>query len=85
MSENINNVSANEFLRVLESGDMPLVIDVRTVAEVGNEYLDGCVNIPLHELNLSQMQTCVAEKKQQGSQFICYVVPENEPPVPLIS
>ena len=66
MTESINNISANEFLRVLESADMPLVIDVRTVAEVSNEYLDGCVNIPLHELNLSQVQTCVAEKKAAG-------------------
>lgn len=66
MSENFNKVSANEFLRVLESVDMPLVIDVRTVAEVGSEYLDGCVNIPLHELNLSQVQSCVAEKKAAG-------------------
>jgi rhodanese-related sulfurtransferase len=66
MTENIKKVSANEFLSVLESADMPLVIDVRTGAEVGNEYLDGCVNIPLHELSLSQVQTCVVEKEAAG-------------------
>jgi len=66
MTENIKKVSANEFLSVLELADMPLVIDVRTGAEVASEYLDGCVNIPLHELSLSQVQTCVAEKAAAG-------------------
>jgi len=66
MSENINNISAKDFFQVIRSEVMPLVIDVRTVAEVGSEYLDGCVNMPLHELSCTKVQTCVTEKKAAG-------------------
>ena len=66
MSDCINNISIEDFLLVLENEAKPLVIDVRTLAEVGSEYLDGCVNMPLHELNGLQVQACVADKKAAG-------------------
>jgi len=62
MSESVQKVSARDFLAVLQSAEEPLVIDVRTVAEVGHEYLDGSVNMPLHELSPSKVRTCVTEK-----------------------
>jgi len=66
MNESIKNISAKDFFLVLRNEAMPLVIDVRTVAEVGSEYLDGCVNMPLHELSCTKVQACVAEKKAAG-------------------
>jgi len=66
MSESIKKISAKDFLLVLNNEAKPLVIDVRTVAEVASESLDGCVNMPLHELSLSKIQACVSEEKAGG-------------------
>jgi len=66
MNESIKNISAKDFLMVLKNEVKPLVIDVRSVAEAGNESLDGCVNMPLHDLSLSKVQAYVSEEKAGG-------------------
>lgn len=65
MSASIQKISATEFIKQLESEAAPLVIDVRTSAEVANESFDGSVNMPLHVLKTEQVESCL---KQQSAQ-----------------
>lgn len=62
MNEAVKYISVREFLNLTQAVNSGLVIDVRTAAEVNSEYLDGCVNIPLHELNLSKLESVIVEK-----------------------
>lgn len=66
MIERSQNISANNFLGGLRSADKSLIIGVRTVVEVDREYLDGRVNMPLHELSPSQVQAWLVESKAEG-------------------
>jgi len=73
MNEVVKHISASEFLNLTQAVDSTLVIDVRSAAEVDSEYLDRCVNIPLHELNLLKLQSLIVEKsaEQQPVYLLC--------------
>jgi len=62
MKETVKQISVEEFLSLTATNSSMFVIDVRTAAEAGSEYLDGCINIPLHELTLAKLQSAMVGK-----------------------
>ena len=59
MSTAINHISTEQFITRSEGEDKLLIVDVRTRAEVNNEYLEGCCELPLQELTESAFAALV--------------------------
>ena len=51
-----STISAADFLALSQQQPNLCVIDVRTAAEYGNEYLAGSQNIPMHEVNSANIE-----------------------------
>lgn len=64
------DISAQAFINVCQSGKAPLVIDVRTPAEVAQEFLPGCVNLPLHEVTVEKVQQLLKETGEPVELYI---------------
>jgi len=66
MSQAIKTISAADFLGQSQTGKTPLVIDVRTRAEVTSESFEGCMNMPLHKLKAEQVNAYLQQNAQQN-------------------
>lgn len=64
------DISAQSFIKVCQSDQAPLIIDVRTPAEVAQEFLPGCVNLPLHEVTAEKVQQLVADSSGPAEVYI---------------
>ena len=70
MSEKIQKISASDFVVTLQANERPLIVDVRTAAEVNSLSLDGCVNIPLHELSSTSLQNSCSNNREQDPVYL---------------
>lgn len=56
-------ISAAEFAKRVQSGDMPLCVDVRTGGEYAGLRCQGSVNLPLQDLTPEQLKAVAQERK----------------------
>jgi len=63
MTTSINTISASDFKALLNSNTRPAIVDVRTVAEVDTQFLEGCAHFPLQTLNCQEIKSHL---QQQG-------------------
>ncbi len=54
------NISITDFVALTQKGEKVTIVDVRTPAEVDNEYFEGCLNLPLQDITADRFQSTVA-------------------------
>lgn len=70
MSNTVSNITVAEFISTSSSGDDRLVVDVRTCAEVDNEFYDGSLNLPLQELSSDKLTKLINDCNKHGCESI---------------
>jgi len=70
MSNTISNITVAEFISTSTSVKDHLVVDVRTYAEVDNEYYDGSINLPLQELSIDKLTELIEDSNKHSCDFI---------------
>jgi len=61
MSKSNSTIPAGDFVALKQTQSNVPVVDVRTAAEVSNEYLDGSIHLPLAELNVEKLSDCLQD------------------------
>lgn len=54
-------ISVNDFITLTQNNAKSIVIDVRTAAEVNNEYFEGVINLPVQNITPSTFEASLAE------------------------
>ncbi len=60
MTKRHKHISATDFADLAEQNDKLTIIDVRTEAEVDNEYFEGCLNLPLQNITAATIESKMA-------------------------
>ena len=68
MTKRHKHISATDFADLAERNDKLTIIDVRTEAEVDNEYFEGCLNLPLQNITAATI-----ESKMVGNTKIAFI------------
>jgi len=61
-----NTISVQDFNALTQNSNKIFVVDVRTTAEVNNEYFDGCHNFPLQDISADKIRRTVIEEGYDG-------------------
>ena len=62
MKSNLSTVGVDEFVALTQNNKNTMVVDVRTAAEVDNEYFEGSVNLPLQEISVSSLKSLLSDR-----------------------
>ena len=60
MTNKHKHISATEFADLAQRNNKLTIIDVRTEAEVDNEYFEGCLNLPLQDITAATVESKMA-------------------------
>ena len=53
-------ISVTDFASLINSNSNVTIVDVRTKAEIDNEFLEGCLNVPLQDITAATFESAVA-------------------------
>lgn len=62
MHQPSKTISATKLKDIIETGNQPSIIDVRTAAEVASLSLEGSAHFPLQDLNCADVKTYLREQ-----------------------
>lgn len=60
MTHSIKTIRITEFTKLAQQ-NKPIVVDVRTAAEINNEYYEGALNLPVQNTNSSEIEQCLQQ------------------------
>lgn len=62
---NVERITANEFISTAWPKS-PVIVDLRTPAEINVEYIDGCFCLPVQTLTSAQLNNTLIENNKMG-------------------